>query len=81
MERREVSQEALQEAEECPRGHACLTDGDEKRPLCGVIRLLSERVAVVEMDATRDCPYETRFANAWMCICPVRCELHKRYGI
>jgi hypothetical protein len=75
---REVSEEARQKAEKCQHGYACLSD--HKSPRCAV-RSSVRGVLFVNDRAADHCPYGMSFGYSHICTCPVRWEIHNRYGI
>lgn len=75
---KEVSREARQKAEKCQRGFVCLSDGET--PCCPV-RSSVRGVLFVKNVAAHHCPYGMSFGYSHICSCPVRWEIHDRYGI
>lgn len=74
----EVSEEARQRTDECPRGFACLHDRES--PRCAV-RNSVRGVLFVEKPTLGHCPYAMSFGYSYICSCPVRWEIYDRYGV
>ena len=76
---REVSQAVLEKTEKCPRGLACLKNGE--KPRCKVERLINGAGAFLKSDGVDLCPYKMSFGSAYVCNCPTRYELYEKYGV
>jgi hypothetical protein len=75
---REVSKEARQKADKCHHGLACLSNHES--PRCAV-RSTVRGVLFVKNTAADHCPYGMSFGYSHICTCPVRWEIHDRYGV
>ncbi|MBN2178603.1 MAG: hypothetical protein JW743_04175 [Deltaproteobacteria bacterium] len=76
---REVSPVVLEKTDRCPRGMKCLKKGE--KPVCEVERLIDGAGAFLKSDGVDICPYKMSFGSAYVCNCPIRYELHKKYGV
>jgi hypothetical protein len=76
---REVSPTVLEKTDRCPRGMKCLKKGE--KPVCEVERLIDGAGAFLKSDGVDICPYKMSFGSAYVCNCPTRYELHKKYGV
>lgn len=67
----------LDKAVSCPNNHSCLSA--KTRKVCKVID--SSGATVFVKGETCQCPYRLSFGVSHkLCTCPVRGELHRRYG-
>ena len=69
----------VKKAEQCPWEHACLSDSYHNR--CKVIEHLHDSVIFVECDDEKECPYMKKHLSLCICICPVREEIYRKYGV
>jgi hypothetical protein len=68
----------LDKASSCPHNFACLSASTRK--ICRVVD--SSGASVFVKSDVQQCPYRLSFGVSHkLCTCPVRCELHARYGI
>lgn len=74
----EVSEDALRKTDRCPYGMKCLKDD---RPECEVERLVVGNGVFVRSKEFNVCAYRISHARSYVCVCPVRIELFKRYKI
>ena len=72
-----IPQEVVQEAKKCTKGHACLTDNAYN--LCG-IRITAENHARMVCGKESDCPYSSRLGDKFVCTCPVRHAIYRKYN-
>jgi hypothetical protein len=64
---------------ECNRAHACLSgDGD---CLCQVEQFLDDTILSIAPPPDMKCTHKMRYRDAFLCTCPVRKEIYKRYKI
>lgn len=73
----DVSEEARERADKCPRALACLSD--QESPRC-TVRSSVRGVLFVESATPAHCPYRMSFGYSHICSCPVRWEIYDRYG-
>ena len=64
---------------ECDRAHSCLSG--KKDCLCDVGQLLDVTILSVHPPAGMKCTHKMRYRDAFLCTCPVRKEIYKRYKI
>lgn len=74
-----VTPEALKQADKCPNAFSCLNDSEY--PVCGVFGEPTTGVLVTFCPQNSPCPYCQSKGIQGFCVCPVRIELHKKYGI
>jgi hypothetical protein len=70
--------ETLQEATKCCKHHACLTQEDYR--LCG-ITISTEHHARMVCGHENACAYSSRIGNQFVCTCPVRHAIFRKYGV
>ena len=77
----EVSDDARRQAGKCCHDQRCREIGREQ--VCAVERAVANSVLfVVPREGSRgSCPCQYPFGGGCFCTCPVRHELHKRYGV
>ena len=74
-----VAEEIRLAASKCWADFACLNGNGHC--VCPVERVISERYVFVKPKNCIECPYRIPFGSAsHVCACPVRNELHRRYG-
>jgi len=69
--------ETLKEADKCSKYHACLTQNEYQ--LCG-ITISTEHRARMVCGYEADCAYSSRIGNQFVCTCPVRHSIYRKYG-
>ena len=76
----EVSDDVRRQAGKCLHDQRCLEIGPEQ--VCAVEGTATDGVLFVVPREGRwgSCPYQYPFGRGCSCTCPVRHELHKRYG-
>jgi hypothetical protein len=74
-----VSKSVLAEAQLCPRGFLCLSDGEGH--VRQAVRLVPGDGVFVPGTQEVDCPYAEKCADGVQCSCPVRIELFRKYGL
>jgi hypothetical protein len=61
----------------CREGYACLS-GSEKHPQCPLDkRLGSGAVLFLEAKSLPPCSYHMSFGRSYICLCPVRQQMHQ----
>jgi hypothetical protein len=73
-----VPREFIQEANKCTKGHACLTDSENH--LCS-IRITTESHARMVCGKESDCPYSSKMGDKFVCTCPVRHAIYRKYNL
>lgn len=74
-----ISEEILKKATKCDKDCRCLSSGG--KDVCKVISSVGPEVKFIDCTGKESCPYCLPFGNGFMCTCPVRLELHNKYGI
>ena len=64
---------------QCNRAHSCLSG--EQGCLCDVEQLLDDSILSVKPRPQTKCTHKMRYREAFLCTCPVRKEIYKRYKI
>lgn len=67
----------LHEADRCTEEHACLTRRDYQ--ICG-IKLSIEDNARMVCGTKNECPYNSKIGSNYVCTCPVRHAIYRKYG-
>ncbi|MCB1859113.1 MAG: hypothetical protein KDI63_12610 [Gammaproteobacteria bacterium] len=71
--------EIVEQANKCKRDHACLSDRDFK--LCSVdLQHTTERTVIVCEDRS-ECPYNSPIGGQFVCSCPVRHAIFRKYHV
>lgn len=73
-----ISQEIIDRTTRCDRDYSCLSEST--RDLCEVTHANGENVLFIERNP-RPCPYKIPFGSSYICTCPTRHELYKKYHI
>lgn len=82
-----VSKDARKQATKCKCNFRCIADKDNPecgkgQPMCPVLGTMSHEDLYVLSSGTSDCPYLKKFGyDHYVCSCPVRNEIYKRYRI
>ncbi|VGO22364.1 hypothetical protein [Pontiella sulfatireligans] len=74
-----VKTETLNAAGKCKHNHVCQTDGG--LPHCAINETVNGKVFFTKDRETTGCPYQHSFGSAFMCMCPVRQEIYRKYKI
>jgi hypothetical protein len=74
-----INEEILENTINCKKNMQCLSDG--KSPECKIEMPVGANVAFIKEKGPDSCPYMLSFGYGYICTCPIRHELHKRYGI
>jgi hypothetical protein len=74
----DVSEDTIQSTYGCLKNFACL---EGKAELCDVERYLNNEVLFIGSDGKNICNYRMSYGDSYMCCCPVRKELHRKYNI
>jgi hypothetical protein len=64
---------------ECNRAHSCLS-GDQDC-LCEVEQLLDDTILSVTPPPGMKCTHKMRYRHTFLCTCPVRKEIYRRYKV
>jgi hypothetical protein len=76
---RQVSEETRNKTTRCPFAFQCLDDSN--RDLCEVETCLRNNGCFLKTTKPNNCKYKGTFGYSYMCHCPTRHELFKRYKI
>jgi len=74
-----VDEETIKGTTKCLWNFACL--GDTGFKPCEVCAAAGGEVLFVACPKEDACSYRLPFGNSWICTCPVRKELHVKYGV
>ena len=66
-------------APECSRAHSCLAGKQDC--LCDVEQLVDDTILSVKPPPEMMCTHKMRYRDAFLCTCPVRRMIYKRYKI
>jgi len=76
-----ISKEIIDKTIKCEHNFDCLAEHNKK--LCKVVQTTGsaqEVIFVEPNDLYQNCPYVTDFADSFICTCPIRIEIYKKYG-
>jgi hypothetical protein len=77
----EIEEEIVKLADKCPRDYVCLTgEGGLYCKVAVLMRGRDDEIPLLDCDTEVDCPYCQSFGQSYICNCPVRKEVFKRYG-
>jgi hypothetical protein len=79
MDRIEIDEATLKSTTRCERNFSCLSSND--RTVCPPEHLIQNDVLFVKSGQTKMCPYLVHFGFGYVCSCPVRKGIYKRYRI
>jgi hypothetical protein len=74
----DISEETLAKTNKCQNDFACLEGGECLK--CVVKYSVPDNGCFVKPVKTENCNYLLRYGDSWLCICPTRSEIYKRYG-
>ncbi len=72
-----IRQEIIDQASQCPKGIACLSD---EKVLCKPQGRIGDLLLFVRNKRHRSCPYAVHVGEKCVCKCPVRIEICKNYN-
>ena len=72
-----ISQEIIDQTTECDKDFSCLVNNSE--PSCKISACIKNAHFIEKLD--RLCPYYIEYGHQYLCTCPVRKEIHRKYGI
>jgi hypothetical protein len=75
----QISDDVIEQTTRCEREFACLSGG--VGDLCRIEDRISGSAAFVDCLDDRQCKYRYQFGCAWICTCPVRIVIHRRYNV
>lgn len=77
--RYKIDDSIVKRATKCGKDNACLKD--VKYPLCSVKqRIEYSDIIFICSDELNLCNFKFPFGSGYICSCPVRIEIYKRYG-
>ncbi len=79
VDRIDIDEAILKSASKCERGFSCLSGHD--RAICPPENLIQNDVLFVKSAQTKTCPYLVHFGFGFVCSCPVRKRIYKRYRV
>ncbi|MCX9011739.1 MAG: hypothetical protein OIN66_11535 [Candidatus Methanoperedens sp.] len=74
-----ISEDILKKTSRCKKNFSCLSG--EISTLCKVEFCIEDKIHFIRCVTTMPCSYKIPFGYSYVCICPVRKELHNRYKI
>jgi len=74
-----ISEEVLKKTTECKKNFSCLSD--KKRDWCEAESSPGYDTLFVKVKRGNSCKYLIPYVDSFLCICPTRNEIYKRYGI
>jgi hypothetical protein len=75
----EIREETLKYTTKCMNDFSCL-NGEEDH-LCEIRYPWDETFFWIDPKFDRDCKYRTSFGTSFLCLCPTRREIYRRYQI
>ena len=75
----EIDEAIVKKADMCPHNQICLTAGG--KPHCEIKETINDSVFFLKCRQPSSCAYQHSFGSAYMCSCPVRQEIYKKYRI
>ena len=74
-----IDEETIEKTTNCDKNFNCLSN--ELHVYCPVKRCVDGKVHFIKCLEGNSCTYMLRFGDSYMCTCPVRKEIFKRYKI
>jgi len=75
-----IKQEVLDRTTKCEKGFCCLSEA-RACPSGRVDEFIHDLILFVDGEGLMACPYRNRFGDSFICNCPTRQELYRRYRI
>ena len=75
----EINEDILKKTTECEKNFGCLSS--KTRDFCEVDYCTGNGVLFVKSKFEKYCPYKMSFGYKFICRCPVRNEIYRRYKI
>ncbi len=73
-----IDEDVLKNTTKCKKNFSCLTG---ETNICRVELCVANKIHFIKCVDNLPCGYRIPFGYSYVCICPVRKELHNRYGI
>jgi hypothetical protein len=82
----QISDEIKDRTTECPSDFSCLTEDANPMcnidiPMCNGDYISSENGLFIKPLSNDDCPYQMPFRSGFLCHCPTRLEIFKKYNV
>jgi len=75
-----IDEDLKVQASKCESSVGCLNGNGHK--LCNVVCSCGDQVLFIEFQKKRRCNYKSSFGfSSYLCNCPVRKEIYKKYGV
>jgi hypothetical protein len=74
-----ISDDVIEQATKCGRVFSCLSGSLEGS--CKVRKYVADEVLLVDNGRGEACAYLRVLGRSQMCLCPVRKEIYRRYGV
>jgi len=74
-----IDEKIITETTLCERNFECLNNN--KNSSCKFENYMSEKVLFIRCPSNRTCNYKRSCGNSFMCACPTRIEIYRKYGI
>ena len=76
----EIDENIKKQTIKCEKDFACLSSKTHK--LCEVTHLVHEKIVFIECQDNKQCSYKSFFGfNSYICNCPIRREIYRKYKI
>jgi len=73
-----ISKPIREQTTRCSKDFSCLSD--DTRNLCEIVHANGENVLFINQNP-KSCSYKIPFGSSYICTCPTRYELYKKYGL
>ncbi len=73
----DIAQDILEETKECRHGFSCLTSG--RKCMCKPEDFCSDNVCFIKREEATNCSYMISFGYSFVCTCPTRKEIYRKY--
>lgn len=75
----DIHPETVRKADKCVHDKCCLSGSCHTN--CNITRSVNDSVFFVDGPESLYCPYQMSFGNSFICTCPVRQEIYKKYKV
>lgn len=73
-----ISKDVINNTTRCKKNFSCLSG---ENPICRVELCVDDKIHFIKCANNEPCSYKIPFGYSFVCICPVRKELHNKYNI
>jgi hypothetical protein len=73
----EIKKEILDETVHCKKDFECIKNN---KTCCKVERSVDDKVLFVECSEKNSCKYRLAYGSYFICTCPTRIEIYRRFG-